>query len=49
MEKYYLFYDLRNVLMAKRNWTEEEFLMHSKSLKDAAACVQVDRLTYGQL
>jgi hypothetical protein len=46
MIHYFLFYDSRNRLMAKRAWTMEDYRRRSIYLKDAAYIVEVSDQEY---
>ena len=46
MIHYFLFYDYKNRLMAKRAWTLEDYRRRAVFLKDAAYVVEVSEKEY---
>lgn len=48
MIHYFLFYDSRNRLMAKRAWTLEDYRRRAVFLKDAAYVVEVSESEYNK-
>jgi len=48
VKHYFLFYDSRNRLMAKRAWTMEDYRRRAIFLKDAAYVVEVSEQEYNK-
>jgi hypothetical protein len=48
MIHYFLFYDSRSRLMAKRAWTMEDYRRRAIYLKDAAYVVEVEKEVYNK-
>lgn len=49
MKHFLLFYDGKNLLMAKRAWTDEEYASRAKYMSDAAFVVEVSESEYNKV